>query len=203
MDRPGDLDPEWIRPLQLAWTSFERGSFPVGAVVLDAAGRLVAEGRNRRAESSAPPRELAGTGLAHAEINALAQLPYGFYPGHVVWSSLEPCLLCTSALRMLHIGQVRFAAADRYWQGIEDLPERLTGPVVRHWSQRVGPAPGLAAVLGGVLPAWWYLDRQPLEQLRRLCIPEHLIELARRLRSREPADFAALVVETAALVTDG
>ncbi|HVX45418.1 MAG TPA: nucleoside deaminase [Mycobacteriales bacterium] len=191
------LDPAWVRPLELAWESLRYGSFPVGAVVLDPAGTVVAEGRNRRAEEVAPARELAGTGLAHAEIYALAQLPYGFYPDHVVWSSLEPCLLCTSALRMLHIGQVRYAAADRYWTGVAELPDRVTGPIVRHWAQRSGPAPGLAATIGGVLPAWWYLDRQPLEQLRRLCIPESLIALARQLRDRAPDTFADLVRTTA------
>ena len=65
------------RSLELAWDAFRAGSFPVGAVLLDASGAVIAEGRNRMGDGDAPPGRLRGTGLAHAEIDVLAQLPLG------------------------------------------------------------------------------------------------------------------------------
>ncbi|MEV6289123.1 hypothetical protein AB0M41_01530 [Streptomyces sp. NPDC051896] len=50
-------------------------------------------------ETDTPPGQPAGTDLAHAEINALAQVPAGpRHPGHRLHTTLEPCLLCSSAL---------------------------------------------------------------------------------------------------------
>jgi tRNA(Arg) A34 adenosine deaminase TadA len=37
----------WDRALELAWEAFRGGTTPVGVVVIDAAGGIVAEGRNR------------------------------------------------------------------------------------------------------------------------------------------------------------
>ena len=53
----------WERALELAWESFCGGTTPVGAVVTDAAGVIVAEGRGRRFENAAPPGQLAWTGV--------------------------------------------------------------------------------------------------------------------------------------------
>ena len=55
------LDHAWERALDLAWDAFCAGTTPVGAVVIDAAGAIVAEGRGRRYEPAAPPGQLAGT----------------------------------------------------------------------------------------------------------------------------------------------
>jgi tRNA(Arg) A34 adenosine deaminase TadA len=52
-------EPAWERALELAWESFCGGTTPVGAVVTDAAGAIVTEGRGRRFETAAPPRQLA------------------------------------------------------------------------------------------------------------------------------------------------
>ena len=69
-----ELDNGWERALELAWESFCGRTTPVGAVVLDSSGVIVAEGRGRRYEKTGPPGQLAGTHVAHAELNALAQL---------------------------------------------------------------------------------------------------------------------------------
>jgi tRNA(Arg) A34 adenosine deaminase TadA len=84
-------DLAWERALELAWESFCGGTTPVGAVVTDAAGAIVAEGRGRRFENAAPPGQLAWTGVAHAELNALAQLgPDRHYTDHALLTTLEP-----------------------------------------------------------------------------------------------------------------
>src|SRR5690348_10834728 len=88
----------WHECFQLAWESFQAGSVPVGAVLVDGSGQRVSSGRNRRRESGAVPGQISGSNLAHAELNALASLPPGDYPQHVLYTTLEPCLLCTAAL---------------------------------------------------------------------------------------------------------
>jgi tRNA(Arg) A34 adenosine deaminase TadA len=57
----------WQLPFELAWEALRAGSRPIGAVLLDGAGRPVATGRNRSQESTAPPRQLADTAIAHAD----------------------------------------------------------------------------------------------------------------------------------------
>ena len=63
-------DHAWERTLELAWDAFCAGTTPVGAVVIDAAGAIVAEGRGRRYEPAAPPGQLAGSHVAHADAPA-------------------------------------------------------------------------------------------------------------------------------------
>ncbi len=76
----GPRDGGWERALELAWQAFCAGTTPVGAVVLNAEGIVVAEARGRRYETAAPPGQLAGSHVAHAEVNALAQLGAGTRP---------------------------------------------------------------------------------------------------------------------------
>lgn len=131
----------WRECFLLAWDSFQQNSIPVGAVLVDGDGGIVARGRNRRGEPTGPHGELAGSNLAHAEVNALAKLPPGDYPEHVLYSTLEPCFLCTAALRYSHVGTVRFAAPDPVWAGIAEMP-RLNPNMARRWARRDGPAGG-------------------------------------------------------------
>jgi len=133
-----ELDPVWKRPFELAWESLRAGSFPVGAVIVNASGEVVAEGRNRIYERAGPAGQLAGTSLAHAEINALAQLPDGRYGDYLLRTTLAPCILCTSALRMARIGEVHFAATDRVWDGMQQLHQMLSKNAARYWTVRRG-----------------------------------------------------------------
>jgi len=78
---------------------------PVGAVVTGADGAIVAEGRGRRFESAAPPGQLAWTGVAHAELNALARLgPDRHYTDHALLTTLEPCAMCRGAAIQASVG---------------------------------------------------------------------------------------------------
>jgi tRNA(Arg) A34 adenosine deaminase TadA len=118
---PGDLareralDLAWERALELAWESFCGGTTPVGAVVTGAGGAIVAEGRGRRFEPAAPPGQLAWTGVAHAELNALAQLgPDRHYTDHALLTTLEPCAMCHGAAIQASVGSLAYAGADPY-----------------------------------------------------------------------------------------
>ena len=189
MDRPrsgpeefDDLDGAWQRALAQAWRAHVLGSIGVGAVLTDRSGTIVAEGRNRVSDTSAPPGRLHGNLLAHAEMDVLAQLPAGDYEHHTIWTTLEPCLLCTSAVVTSHVGIVRFAAPDPLWDDIEVLREH-NAQADRRWPELIGPLSGPAAWFSAVLPMVWFFRRQGGGAAVRAYEAEHgpLVDLARRL----------------------
>jgi tRNA(adenine34) deaminase len=109
------LDPPWDAVLGLAWEAFVRRSTPVGAVVVDPLGTIVAGARGRRLDSDQTPGQLSGTRIAHAELNALALLPMNAsYGHHTLYSSVEPCCLCLGAALQTGIGHIVFAFEDAY-----------------------------------------------------------------------------------------
>jgi hypothetical protein len=59
------LDPAWRASFELAWEAFRAGSIPVGAVVADEAGNVIARGRNRIFEDDAPSERLLLNRCAH------------------------------------------------------------------------------------------------------------------------------------------
>jgi len=108
------LEPLWDEVFDLMWEAYRAGTIPVGAVVTDESGAIVARGRNRIFDAPAG-RELGASRLAHAEINALSALSSDrTYEGWTLWSALEPCHLCLSAAHSVRVGTVRFAGRDRY-----------------------------------------------------------------------------------------
>lgn len=148
----------WRECFLLAWESFRVGSIPVGAVLVGPDGAVVSRGRNRFNEAVGPPGEIAGSRIAHAEVNALATLPPGEYRDHVLYTTLEPCLLCSSALRFSHVGTVRFAAEDPFWTGMDRVPDANEN-IARRWTTREGPVEGPLRTLGAVLPLISSMER--------------------------------------------
>jgi len=96
------------RALALAERAAEAGEIPVGAVVVDAQGRIVSEGRNDREATHDP--------TGHAEVNALraaaASLGSWNLEGHTLVVTLEPCLMCAGAILQARISRLVFAAWD-------------------------------------------------------------------------------------------
>jgi len=96
------------RALALAAEAAAAAEIPVGAVVLDGEGRIIAEGRNTREESHDP--------TGHAEIEALrrAAASVGSWnlQGHTLVVTLEPCLMCAGAILQARLGRVIFGAWD-------------------------------------------------------------------------------------------
>lgn len=123
------LDAPWREAFQLAWEAFGAGTIPVGAVVVDENGTVVARGRNRIFETAAPPGQLAGTRLAHAEVNALAQLaPTERHDGCTLYTTVEPCVLCVGATSLATVGRILFAAQDLHSGGSCLLEVELAVP---------------------------------------------------------------------------
>lgn len=146
----------------------------------------MAEGRNRVADAEAPPGRLRSTFIAHAEMDVLAQLPPGDYPGHTVWTTLEPCLLCSSAIVMSSVGNVRYAARDWLWDGIDQLAD-VNEFVARRWPNRTGPLDSPVAAFCELLPVLWFVARKPDGAVVRRYADRHpmLLRLAERLTEED------------------
>lgn len=145
------LPPPLQAAVEEAWSAYCAGSLPHGAVITDAQGRVVARGRNRVYEQQVggASRPLSGHPLAHAEVNALLALDYGSVDVRscVLYATTEPCPLCTGALLMSGVRELRYAARDNYG----GATSWLTSPMALVTSRKirvVGPEqPTLEAII--------------------------------------------------------
>ena len=156
-----ELGGAWRRTFELAWEAHGRGTIPVGAVIAAPDGEIVAEGRNRIFENRAPAGELAGTRLAHAEVNALAHLDLSRrWEDHTLYTSLEPCVLCVGAALLSTIGGIRYASIDVVGGGFTtrslSLDRKHSAPV-----EREGPLEGPMALLSEALLAAFFVRNLP------------------------------------------
>lgn len=104
----------WQTAVTQAWQAYCAGSLPIGAAIVDDRnGRIVATGRNAIHETNASA-PLQGSRLAHAEMNALITLSQTDVPPQIctLYTTLEPCMMCLGAIRMVRIKAVQFACAD-------------------------------------------------------------------------------------------
>lgn len=96
------------RALRLAEAAGAAGDVPVGAVVTDAGGRVIGEGRNLREPTHDP--------TAHAEVVALRQAGAAVeswnLEGCTLVVTLEPCLMCAGALLQARVSRLVFGAWD-------------------------------------------------------------------------------------------
>jgi len=95
------------RALELSELAVSRGQTPFGAVVVDPAGQIVGEGHNTVRADLDP--------TAHGEIVAIraAWRRLGAWPqlrATTLYTSCEPCLLCSFVITQIGIGRVVFAA---------------------------------------------------------------------------------------------
>ena len=104
----------WQGCLEEAWQSFCANSLPIGAVITDQNGEIIARGRNRIFETGSPDKCVQGSLLAHAEINALLALgaTENTPKTNTLYSTTEPCPQCVGAIRMNRIGAVNYASRD-------------------------------------------------------------------------------------------
>lgn len=100
--------PAMERALDEARACLATGDVPVGAVVLDRDGVVVAVGRNEREALQDP--------TAHAEVLALraAAAVTGDWhlDGHTLVVTLEPCPMCAGAILAARVPRVVFGAWD-------------------------------------------------------------------------------------------
>ena len=148
----------WEIAFGLAWESMLTDTTPVGCVVIDETGRIVTRGRGRRFAHDPASGQLSYSHLAHAELNASAQLaPTQRYDGYIALTTLEPFLLCVGAAVMSTVGKVEFAGADPYGGAahlkLENEHTKRLMPSI------VGPTDGDLGVLGALLHFAFYVER--------------------------------------------
>jgi len=171
------LSEPWRACVDLAWEAYRADSLPIGAVVADAQGRVLAVGRNRIHESSGPAGIVFGHDLAHAELNALLSFDHDANDPRacVLYTTTEPCPLCAGATRMTDVGELRYASREP-WAGSGAMFE--TVPYLRRSNVRVlRPEDGRLEAILVALQVERFLRLQPeiLEGFVRLygeVIPE-------------------------------
>jgi len=99
----------WMkRAIALAASAGAAGEVPVGAVVVDAGGNLIATGENRRERDHDP--------TAHAEVVALRRAGQARGSWHLedctLYVTLEPCPMCTGAILLARLGLLVYGADD-------------------------------------------------------------------------------------------
>jgi tRNA(adenine34) deaminase len=106
-----------------------RGEVPVGAVVLDRSGAVIASGGNER--------EMTGDVAAHAEIVAMRRaaeaLGQGWrLPGCTMVVTLEPCVMCAGAIVAARLERVVYGAFDPKAGAVTSLWDLLGDPRLLH-----------------------------------------------------------------------
>jgi len=113
-------DTDWMRQA-LAQAEIAAGmdEVPVGAVLVDAAGDLIASGHNRPISACDPS--------AHAEIVTLraAAQRLGNYrlPDTTLYVTLEPCTMCVGALVHARVGRLVYGATEPKTGAIESAQQ--------------------------------------------------------------------------------
>ena len=105
-----------------------RGEVPVGAVLCDPTGRVVAADGNRTRELSDP--------TAHAEIlvirAACAAAKSERLPGYRLWVTLEPCPMCAAAIAAARIAVLYYGAPDPRMGGVAHGARVFDHPQCHH-----------------------------------------------------------------------
>ena len=95
------------RALELAETAVTRGQTPFGAVVVDRDGQLAGDGHNTVRADRDPTAhgEIVAIRAAWRRLGAWQRLA-----GSTLYTSCEPCLLCSFVIAQIGVGRVVFAA---------------------------------------------------------------------------------------------
>ena len=121
------------------------GEVPVGAVVVDQAGCVLAQARNATGALGDP--------MAHGELLALQKAQVGRgkarLTGCTLYVTLEPCAMCAAALVHARLAGVVYGAADDLAGAVISRAEYLDAPFCNHrvWHMGGVRAEACAALL--------------------------------------------------------
>ena len=153
---------DWMeRLLRRAQRVGDAGEIPVAAVVLDAGGRAIGWGCNRRERDQQP--------LGHAELVALQQAARlrgdWRFNDCTLLVTLEPCPMCAGALVQARMGRVIFGAADPKRGGLGGVLDLSADPSAHHRMEVMGGVE--AGRCSAQLEAWFRQRRQQLRERKR------------------------------------
>lgn len=124
-----DIDEQWMwRAIHVAREAERLGEVPVGAVIIDADGKILAACSNRTITDNDP--------TAHAEVLALrtAAIRTGNYrlTGTTVYSTIEPCAMCAGSLVNARVSRLVFGAADERFGAVVTHFRICDNPALNH-----------------------------------------------------------------------
>ena len=136
------------------------GEVPVGAVVVDQAGRVLAQARNATGALGDP--------MAHGELLALQKAQVGRgkarLTGCTLYVTLEPCAMCAGAIYWANIGRVVYGMTERRLLQLTgsneqnptfDLPCREVFARGQRKIEVIGPFPELEEEAAAVHAGYW------------------------------------------------
>jgi len=192
------LDAGMRLALEQAWGSTVAGSLGIGAAALDADGRVLATGRNRINETDPGDDLLAGTSVAHAEMNVLAKLPFRAHDAVALHTSLQPCVQCLGAIRLSSVTSVSVLAPDPIFRGVERMRD-LTPFMSHRWPAIVQREVDRWAAFALLSPTHHMLDHPTLADQWIAMLPT-VATLARDIDAGALLDGAPTVTEAASRV---
>lgn len=103
--------------LDQAVAAERQGEVPIGAVIIDAGGQVVAQDHNRTIANCDPS--------AHAEINVLRtaarRLKNYRLLSTTLYVTVEPCAMCMGAVVHARVKRVVFGTPDPKWGAVESI----------------------------------------------------------------------------------
>lgn len=130
----GNFEHLMDRAIQLAKQAGAAGEVPVGAVISDRSGNIIAEAENnmRRARQA----------IAHAELRvikkAMQKTGLSRLIDYDLWVTLEPCAMCGGAIAHARLRRLYFGAYDPKGGAIEHGPCLFSQPTLHHQVEIIG-----------------------------------------------------------------
>lgn len=122
------------RALDEALAAGSRSEVPIGAVIVSAAGNILAAAGNRTLELRDP--------TAHAEILAIRAAGEALNSerlvGCTLYVTLEPCAMCASAIAQARIATLVYGASDPKSGGVEQGARVFTHMQTHHVPEVIG-----------------------------------------------------------------
>ncbi len=103
--------------LEQARIAQTKGEVPIGAIIIDETGKIIASGFNAPIKTHDP--------CAHAEIVALREAAqkltnYRLVPNLTLYVTLEPCTMCAGAISHARIARLVYGAQDAKGGAVEN-----------------------------------------------------------------------------------
>ena len=162
------LDHEHFMGLALieAEKAYSRLEVPVGAVLVDVLGEVLAKAHNAPIGMHDP--------TAHAEILAMRQackaLDNYRLPGTILYVTLEPCTMCVGAMLQARVETLVFGATDSKSGTAGSVMDLTSVPSFNHYMKVIGGV--RAEECAGILRRFFQQRRQEEKKIRNGEVPK-------------------------------
>ncbi len=142
-----------LRAFGEAEKAAQRGEVPVGAVITDKLGNILAAAGNRTLVDHDP--------TAHAEMLAIREVANKLGSERLIdcdlYVTLEPCAMCAAAISFARIRRLYFAASDEKMGAVENGPVFFAQPTCHHKPEVYG---GIGGQRGETLLREFFRNRR-------------------------------------------